>query len=350
MELQEGGVSCLVRQADVAQVKRAIKSVRPDRIANLENIARICSDGTEIVLSMRCKIMTLQDEDLVYCTFRDITERVRMEQKAQEIKAKLIQANKMTSLGLMVSGVAHEISNPNNFIMANSQLMAKIWEDAIEILRERHQEQGEFSVGGIPFREVDAHLPQLLAGISEGTKRIKDIVHNLKSFVRQGQNTVEQDVNINRIATLAVSILHHEISKYTIKFHLDLEENIPGIKGNSQQLGQVIINLLMNACQALPSKHCGVWLETRFDAATAQVRITVRDEGAGMSREDSSRIMEPFFTTKLDSGGTGLGLFISQSIIKEHGGSTQFTSEQGKGTIFVITLPTGKPASREHTQ
>jgi PAS domain S-box-containing protein len=349
MELQNGGVARLVRHADVAQVNRAIRSVRPGKMIHLENICSTRNDGTEIVLSMRGKIMTLNDEDLVYCTFRDITERVRMEQKAQEIKAKLIQANKMTSLGLMVSGVAHEINNPNNFILANSQLMAKIWEDAREILREYHQEHGEFSVGGIPFKEVDSHLPQLLAGINEGTKRIRDIVHNLKSFARQGQNAVEHDVNINRVATLAVSILHHEISKFTHEFHLDLEENIPVIRGNSQQLGQVITNLLMNACQALPDKRCSIWLETRYDAATGQVKITVRDEGSGMSREDCVRIMEPFFTTKLDKGGTGLGLFISQSIIKEHGGSLEFTSEPGKGTTFVVGIPTGRSVSRGHS-
>jgi signal transduction histidine kinase len=120
--------------------------------------------------------------------------------------------------------------------------------------------------------------------------------------------------------------------------------------GNSQQLGQVISNLLMNACHALPDKRCGVWLETRFNETTDQVTISVRDEGCGMSREESIRIMEPFFTTKLDSGGTGLGLFISQSIIKEHGGSLHFISEQGKGSTFIVTLPTGKTASREHIQ
>lgn len=307
-------------------------------------------DGSILIMDVSISKVLLGGEQEFLLIIQDISDQKLMEQKAREIQAKLIQANKMTSLGLMVSGVAHEISNPNNFIMANSQLMARIWEDAGDIFREYYQDHGEFSVGGIPFREVDAHLPQLLAGINEGAKRIKDIVHNLKSFARQGQHTVEYDVNVNRVATLAISIFHHEISKFTNEFHLDLEENIPGIKGNSQQLGQVITNLLMNACHALTSKSSGVRLETRFNAETDQVIISVRDEGCGMSQEESARIMEPFFTTRLDSGGTGLGLFITQSIIKEHGGSLEFTSEQGKGTTFIVTLPTGKTASRGYNQ
>jgi PAS domain S-box-containing protein len=307
-------------------------------------------DGSLLIMDVSVSKVMMGGELEFLLIIKDISDQKRMEQKALEIQAKLIETNKMTSLGLMVSGVAHEISNPNNFIMANSQLMAGIWEDAGEIFREYHQDHGEFSVGGIPYREVDAHLPQLLAGINEGARRIRDIVHNLKSFARQGQHTVESDVDVNRVATLAVSIFHHEISKFTHEFYLDLEENIPGIKGNSQQLGQVITNLLMNACHALTNKRNGVWLETRFDAENDQINISVRDEGCGMSREESARIMEPFFTTKLDSGGTGLGLFISQSIVKEHGGTMHFTSEQGKGTTFIVTLPTGKTASREHLQ
>ena len=309
-----------------------------------------CHDGSILIMDVSISRVMLGGELEFLLIIQDISDQRQVEQKAREIQAKLIQANKMTSLGLMVSGVAHEISNPNNFIMANSQLMARIWEDAGEIFREYHQEHGEFSVGGIPFQEVEAHLPQLLAGISEGANRIKDIVQNLKSFARQGQHAQEYDVDVNRVATLAVSIFHHEISKFTHEFHLDLEENIPGIKGNAQQLGQVITNLLMNACHALTSKRCGVWLETRFNAATDQVIISVRDEGCGMSREEGARIMEPFFTTKLDSGGTGLGLFITQSIVKEHGGTLEFSSEQGKGTTFTVTLPTGKTISREQIQ
>ena len=137
--------------------------------------------------------------------------------------------------------------------------------------------------------------------------------------------------DVNHVATSAVSILHYELSKYTDNFHLELAENIPLVKGSSQQLGQVIINLLMNACQALPDKDCGIWMTTGYDPVAGQVTITVRDEGSGISREDSNRILEPFFTTKLDRGGTGLGLSICQSILKEHNAVLEFHSEPGRG-------------------
>ena len=105
------------------------------------------------------------------------------------------------------------------------------------------------------------------------------------------------------------------------------------------QLGQVVINLVMNACQALPDKGSGIWVSTALDQAEGMVVVTVRDEGRGFSAEEGARIMEPFFTTKLDRGGTGLGLSISDSIVKEHGGSLQFTSAPGRGTTFSVRLP-----------
>jgi signal transduction histidine kinase len=245
----------------------------------------------------------------------------------------------MTSLGLLVSGVAHEINNPNNFIMANSRLLERSWADALNILREYHRENGEFFIGGVPFSELDAHSPNLFAGIIDGARRIESIVNNLKGFARNDSSIESSGINVNQVASAAISILHYELNKFTDNFHAELAEGIPVIKGSSQQLGQVIINLLMNACQSLPDRRSGIWLSTGFDTGKQQVTISVRDEGHGMSPEKSSMIMEPFFTTKLDSGGTGLGLSICQSIVKDHSWSMDFTSEQGKGSTFVVRIP-----------
>jgi signal transduction histidine kinase len=160
----------------------------------------------------------------------------------------------------------------------------------------------------------------------------------------------ERDVDVNQVAESAVSMLHHELVKYTGNFHLELAKNIPKVKGSSQQLGQVFINLLTNACHALPDRHAGVWLTTGFDAAACQVSITVRDEGCGIERDVFSRIMEPFFTTRLDEGGTGLGLSICNSIIKEQHGSLEFISEPGQGTTFIVRLPAGDSAVEEYAK
>jgi PAS domain S-box-containing protein len=348
-EIMAGGLERICRPEDFARLSNFVCTVKRDEISQLDNFVSLGKDGSEIIVSLRCKVMTLQGVDIVYCTFRDIGERIRMEQEARAIQAKLIQANKMTSLGLLVSGVAHEINNPNNFILANSQLLARTWEDALKILREYYRENGDFVVGGIPFSQMDESAPQLFAGIIDGARRINDIVNNLKGFARQDRIVALRDVNVNQVVRSAVTILHHEITKYTENFHLDLAQHLPHVKGSGQQLGQVVINLLMNACQALPDRHAGIWVSTGFDAQDGQVAITIRDEGVGMSQDVSNRIMEPFFTTKLDDGGTGLGLFISHSIVKEQHGTLHFTSEPGKGTTFIVKFPAGAPAAEEHS-
>lgn len=349
-ELHARGLECLTRATDFGRLSNLVCTMRRDEMSYLDRIDNLRMDGTEIIVSVRGKMITLQGVDIVYCTIRDITERIRMEEEARSIQAKLIHTNKMTSLGILVSGVAHEINNPNNFIMANSQLLAKIWEDARKILREYYRENGEFSVGGIPFSELDAQSPHLFAGILDGTRRINEIIASLKGFARQERIVTESDVDVNQVAKAAVSMLRHELVKYTENFHLELAENIPKVKGSSQQLGQVFINLLTNACHALPDRHAGVWMTTGFDAAAGQVSITVRDEGSGITREVKSRIMEPFFTTKLDEGGTGLGLSISNSIIKEQHGSLEFSSEPDQGTTFIVRLPAGEPAVEEYAK
>jgi PAS domain S-box-containing protein len=346
-EMQESGLSLITRPEDYSLLTNAIRNIGKDKIAQLEKIVNLRRDGSEIFVSMRGKVVQLQGVDVIYCSFRDVTERLRMETEAREIQAKLIQANKMTSLGLLVSGVAHEINNPNSFIMANSQLLERSWADALKILQEYYRENGEFYVGGVPFSEMQVHSPKLFAGITDGAKRIESIINNLKKFARNGGPVERVDVNVNQVATSAVSILHYELNKFTDNFHVELGENIPLIKGNSQQLGQIIINLLMNAGQALQHRRGGVWLTTGFDAEAGQVLITVKDEGQGMSPEKSRMIMEPFFTTKLDSGGTGLGLSICQSIIRDHSWSLDFTSEPGAGTIFYLRIPVATVAEKE---
>ncbi|HEB11697.1 MAG TPA: GHKL domain-containing protein [Spirochaetales bacterium] len=129
------------------------------------------------------------------------------------------------------------------------------------------------------------------------------------------------------------------MKKATKRFAVEIEENLPTIKGNFQRLEQVIINLIENACQALRDNEQGILISTSFDADHDCVEVKVRDEGAGITPENLARIKDPFFTTKRDAGGTGLGLSISATIIADHQGSLTITSERGKGTTVTICLP-----------
>ncbi len=283
----------------------------------------------------------------IVCIARDITARKEIEKEAKRIQGQLIHANKMTSLGTMVSGIAHEINNPNNVMMFNATLVAEAWQDALPILNEYYQTQGEFSLGGLPFQEMRELLPDLTSAMSDSSHRIKNIVGNLKGFARQDQLGMDNIINVNKIIKAAIELISNQIKKTTQKFSLRCEEDLPEIKGNAQQLEQVMINLIINALQSLPDSSCGVSVSTASDKKNNAILIKVCDEGCGMKEEVIERIMEPFYTTRLDSGGTGLGLSISYSIIKEHRGTIDYQSKIGRGTRVSLTLPEGKPAENE---
>jgi PAS domain S-box-containing protein len=281
------------------------------------------------------------DGEVIGCVHvaRDITERKRAEDEKKTIQAKLVQTNKMTSLGLLVSGMAHEVNNPNNSIKFTAHVLGKTWNDVVPILDKYYREEGDFVIGGHRYSQIGEALPQLITGITESSRRIEGIIKNLRDFVRKGRTDLSKRADINRIVSVSASILSNQIKMHTRHFKLDLAEGVPEVIGNAQQLEQVVINLIMNAVQSLPDKERAVCVSTSFDEQTGLACIEVRDEGCGMPQEVKNRLFEPFFSTKLDSGGTGLGLAISNVIIKDHSGVMEFDSETGKGTTAIVKLP-----------
>ncbi|HEY6874374.1 MAG TPA: ATP-binding protein [Geobacteraceae bacterium] len=297
-------------------------------------------DGTRILIAIRGQLIRLRNEEVVYCSFRDMTRKVQLERETKDLQAKLIQADKMALLGLLVSGIAHEINNPNNFIMINSTLLAEIWQDAAEILADHAAENGDFPLGGMNFATARREVPKLCGNITEGTKKICRIVDNLKGFARPCRgNGFPGNADLNRAAKEATAILAYEIRKYTDHFQLDLCEDLPAVRGNAQQIEQVIINLVLNALQSLPDKTGRVVVATDVESSGGFARLRVKDEGHGMDKKVLGRLAEPFFTTRINEGGTGLGLYISTAIIKEHRGFLEFESEPGRGTTTTIRLP-----------
>lgn len=296
-------------------------------------------DGKPLTLEISVSRLLVAGTMQFLVVMRDITRRIMMERDASQLQSRLIQANKMTSLGLMVSGVAHEVNNPNNFILSNAQLLERSCGDILKILRQYYQENGDFQVGGLPFSEMEQHFPEMIAGIIGGTQRIDSIINDLKTFVRQGSGEQFEQIDLNSAVKSAVSIIRSQIQLHTPRFSIELAENIPPVNGNSQQLGQVVINLLTNACQSLPDSDRAVSLRTWFDPQTTTAVISVSDEGEGVQPADRDHLMEPFFTTRRQSGGTGLGLTISHSIVKGHHGSISFETVPGRGTTFHVRIP-----------
>lgn len=306
---------------------------------HLERIGVVRVDGQHLITSIWGKIIRLRETEVVYCSIRDITQRIRMEEEAQITQSRLIHANKMTSLGVLVSGIAHEINNPNTFIQGNASLIEGVWRDTLAILESHRNEHGEFILGGLPFDEVMRIFPRLIHGVKEGSRRISAIISNLKDFAREDTIKTFVPVNINRIVEDAKLILTYQIHRHTDNFRLELAEDLPFAKGKPQQIEQVIINLIINALQALPGKDAGVTVTTATDLDASAITITIGDEGKGMPREILERITEPFFSTRLDQGGTGLGLSISAAIIREHNGTLKFESTPGSGTTATVSLP-----------
>ena len=270
---------------------------------------------------------------------RDITERKRAQEQERLHQEQLFQANKMVALGTLVSGVAHEINNPNNFIRLNTPTLKEAWESVLPILEEYYAENGDFRIGGMKYTEMREKIPVLFSGILNGSKRIMQIVDDLKNFVRKDISEEKQSVDINAVLRSAISLISNMIKASTNSFSVEYGRDLPVLTGNFQRLEQVFVNLIQNACQALNDSSKGIFVSTCSNAAMDCIVVKIQDEGTGILPENLQRITDPFFTTKHNSGGTGLGLSISSKIIEEHGGQMTFDSEVGRGTTAEIVLP-----------
>ena len=265
----------------------------------------------------------------------------RLRTKARELRWKelqLIQANKMTALGTLVSGVAHEIKNPNQIVLMNAGVVANAWDDAIEILDSYQQDAGPFSLAGLPYNEMRGTLSNLIRELQEGSRRIERILSELKEFARPNANANEV-FQLNDVVHRALRLLTHAVRKRTDHLDVRLGRDLPRLRGNSQHVEQVVVNLVMNALEALPSKDRLIEVITSFDAKRDLVSLEVHDEGVGIPKRHLNRLGQPFFTTKDASGGTGLGLAITSSLVRSHGGKISFVSEPGKGTRARVTFP-----------
>ncbi len=269
-------------------------------------------------------------------------ERKRAEKESQLKQEQLVQADKMASLGVLVAGVAHEVNNPNHLIQSSMLLVHKAWHSIEPIIEDYYLQHGDFTIAGMDYQEARASVPAMIFSMIEGSRRIKNIVEELRNYARETPMERAELVDVNDILKSARALVRNMIRDATYHYSEALGEDLPRIRGNRQRLEQVLINLLQNACQALPEKHKGIHVATFLNKEDNVIVVEVRDEGIGVPEEDLERITDPFFTTKRDSGGTGLGLSISSSIIREHEGVLKFSSGGGEGTVAALTLPVPK--------
>lgn len=243
-------------------------------------------------------------------------EALEQVEKAQEdlkaSQAQLLQSEKLAAVGQLISGVAHELNNPLQAVSGYAELMLMYVED--EMVR------------------------QDLDNLLDDTKRAIAIVRNLLSFARKEEGQ-RKCISVNDAIDSVIKLRTYELALDQIDVEADLDRGIPGTMADYQQLQQVFLNLLINAEQAMKESGRRGRVIVRTEQLGPVIRVTVSDDGPGISADIIARVFEPFFTTKEIGHGTGLGLSICYGIINEHGGSIEVMSDEGEGATFVIELP-----------
>lgn len=298
------------------------------------------SDGRVFPVEIMTNYLEFGGEEYAVAFARDISERKRAEEEAERRRRQLAQVDRLVSLGTLVSGVAHEINNPNQFIMINAEILERIWGGLAPVIQSYRRDHGEFSVAGLDCDGLNEEVPKLLSGLFEGSERIRRIVQELREFAQARPPDQLEPMDINAVVKSAVVLLGSLVRRSTNRFTVSYGEDLPRLMGNFQRIEQVLLNLIQNACQALPDAEKGISVSTGYDGSA--IIVEVADEGIGIDEADLPHIADPFFTTRRESGGTGLGLSISSMIVNEHGGTLRFRSVKGSGTTATVVLPIGK--------
>jgi two-component system NtrC family sensor kinase len=253
-------------------------------------------------------IVTGGEVDGAVMSYRDVTEEHRLQQE-------VIQQEKMAAIGILAGGVAHEINNPLGGILAFTQLLLK---DAKE--------------------KSDDDLSRDLKEVESAAIRCKKIVSDLLDFSRVSKDRELCIVDVNALLEKVIPFVKSEVQSLNVNLKVKIGKDLPMVHAIPDRLQQVFLNLLTNACHAMP-KGGTLSIETKASEDDSSVLITVKDTGEGIPFEHQDKIFDPFYTTKKPGKGTGLGLSISYRIVKEHGGSIVMESEVGKGTTFTVSIP-----------
>lgn len=275
---------------------------------------------------------------MLWGVLSDTTERHEAAERARGDAERMQRAERLATLGTLVSGVAHEINNPTTFIALHAPILKRIWDDARPLI-ERGREATPL-LGGFPFETALAVAEKTHVAIAAGVQRIKDIVHDLRYFATTESEPDQRPFSLRESLIAAVAMCAPLAQRQGVAISSGplVEANI---HGSRRRIEQALINVITNAYQACrPGGAVSVTSSVRDGMA----EITVTDDGVGISEADLRRLGEPFFTTKRDTGGTGLGLSITQSAVKEHHGTFTIRSDPGVGTLVQIHLPVvGQP-------
>lgn len=319
--------------------------------AKIFNLSRPCDRCPGAMVFKQKKSITLEEKYgdeyyllQAYPIFDDrsevegVLEFSRLITKQKNMEIQLMQTDKLASLGQLVSGIAHEINNPNTFIRGNVSIIQEAMKDILPILDEYSRNNRNLQVARLNYDVFKSNILILLDDMAQGTNRIKTIVEGLRKFAKRDDGVLNDELDLNEIIQNCLRLVANQIGrKAKVKF--ELNENIPKVKGNFQRLEQVVVNILINASQAIEKKIGSIEISTAFLEKENENLLKISDDGKGIDEKTVKQIFDPFFTTKRNQGGTGLGLSIAYGIIKEHKGRIEVESKLGSGTTFSIYMP-----------
>jgi signal transduction histidine kinase len=257
----------------------------------------------------------------------------------------LVQADKMASLGILVAGVAHEVNNPATTLMLNAPNLKKAFEAFLPVLDDHFERHPDTRVCHMAYPDLRTRIQRMLAAILDSSARIKQIITDLKDFSRPADTRTpfpDPQINVNQVVEKALDLTLPTLKKITPNVSTHYGTHLPEVSGDFQKLVQVVINLLMNAGQALENKDQSIMVATSANRHKNIVTIGVTDTGPGVPPDMLEKILDPFYTTRRDEGGTGLGLFISEKIVSDMQGVLELASEPGRGFTASIVLPCAK--------
>lgn len=254
-------------------------------------------------------------------SLRDLSVRKRLEADREEMQRQLFQTSKLASIGELSAGVAHEINNPLNGIINFAQL-----------LKDEERPRSEFE-------------QQMIDGIIDEGERIAQIVRGLLAFARADTYEVSRVRFADSIKT-SIALFGRQFEKDGITVEIELERDLPSVRADGSRLRQVVVNMISNAHHALKAKPADSVEQKLFRIRARRggnngeiVRVEFYDNGVGIKREYLAKVFDPFFTTRRETGGTGLGLSVSFGIVRDFGGAIKVESKEGKFTRFIIELP-----------
>ena len=265
--------------------------------------------------------------------------QLEIQEEKRKFMAKMIQTNRMTSLGLLISSMAHNINTPNGAIKLAGHYIQRSWKDLLPILEGVTKDEGDFQVGGLQFSEAKTEFSSAAESMCRNAERVERVIQDLRAYNVGERSAFAPGVSVNQAVEGALTIVRAHGSQAQVKIVHRLVPDLPTITGNQNQIEQVVVNLLLNAMQASPGNGEGVTITTCHIPSQQEIQIIVMDEGEGLPELVAQNLFKPFTSTRIDKGGSGLGLYISNFIITEHKGRIEFSSNSPQGTIVTVCLP-----------